>query len=1006
MVRRTLLGLGALALVACGGGGSGAQEPEAREKGAAPSALSAEEEQDHDLALGMAGLTRGDLEFRKDVYPAEGVLPVVRAALAQPLEAFARAERRAARAHVAPLVWAWFELGGGEAVPGGVGGFPGPLPGDGDTKGLALLLRDVAPDKGFAQRELARVAALPNVLRYWVVHVALTLPGVEANCAEALGALTAEDRRLIESWGLRHVLAPDEEFPNFRPRPVQGGAPVARPDAEAATLAALLKVRVLKFAEAAQSLRTLAWEGAYARQRTSDKELKALRTRVGLVTRYGAIAIGGAGDDVYGETGAPPFLLELGGNDVYRGRGTGGADRGIRLLVDSGGDDLYDCPGEYSLGGALLGAAVLLDTGGNDTYRGGLVTQGAAIAGVGLLEDCGGEDDYRAERHAQGAGLAGIGILWDREPQATRKRESGRDRYQVACFGQGFARTGGAGLLLDEWGNDLYQAGGAYPYRPAHPHRHYSHAQGYAIGIREFGHAGGVGMLLDLAGSDRYLAEMYAQGAACWYGLGVLADLGSGDDHYAATGIAQGGAVHLAAGVLLDEGGDDEYVLSDGLGQGGAHDFAVGILHDRGGNDRYLTRAGAQGIALTNGVGLLIERSGDDLYAGHTGHLQGAGRPGRGLGSLGILLDCGGTDRYSEGRLEGATWATTDRGVGADLPTPPAPSAAAPAPPRVPGPGEVLPPEEFEHLFAEASLWNVGEARPAVAAARAQLVAWGERALPALRGKLVLWQPPILLALDEILSGIAREKRPAVVKLLLECLSAPEPPVRASALLLSGKLGVREASEAVLAALREPSMSRFAAPAAGALRLAEALPVLQAMAGSADWTEAAVGIRALGALGDARALPTLLAALGRPVFQLRDAAAEACAALGKEAAGPLLARAEDRTLASPIRAAALLGLAQLDAAARPAGLPGRLAGLLADPEPAIRAAAGDSLSSFRGDPAAREPLERAAAADPDPSARRRLAEALEVLSGRRPRRTDERLFSNLAEYPELFGGGG
>ncbi len=1005
MGMRGLPGLAALALIACGGGGSGAQEPPAgppRAVEASGGALTADEVRALDLALGMAGLARKDLEFRKDVYPAEGILPVVREALAKPLGALARMGDWPGLVASESLAWGYrvFDadvMGGGPAVR-----LDG-LPAAGDTEGHRRLLARVAPPKGLAGKELARLAALPDPLRWWIVSAALSLPVLEEEREEALAALSAEEKRLIEGWALRHVLAPDEEFPNFRPRKPRDGSSVGRPDPEAATLAALLKVRVPLLAQVAASLRYFSHEGVKAARDAPPNALEALRVPLTLTTRSGVIGIGGPGDDAYPRGPLPAVLLDVGGNDTYRGQGIGGTECGLALLVDSSGDDTY-VGSDFSLGGALLGVAVLHDASGNDTYRGGLVTQGAAIAGVGILVDGGGEDDYRAERHAQGAGLAGIGILQDREPLDERKRESGRDRYQVACFGQGFARTGGAGLLLDEWGNDLYQAGGAYPYRPAHPHRHYSHAQGYAIGIREFGYAGGVGMLLDLAGSDRYLAEMHAQGAACWYGLGVLADMG-GDDHYAATGIAQGGAVHLAAGVLLEAGGDDEYVLSDGLGQGGAHDFAVGILHDRGGNDRYLTRAGGQGIALTNGVGLLVDRYGDDLYAGHAGHLQGAGRPGRGLGSLGILLDCGGADRYTEGRPEGAAWSTTDRGVGADLPTPEPAPPAKPPPARVPAPEETLSPAEFERLFAEASLWNVGEARPAVAAARAQIVAWGERALPHLRAKLLLWQPPVLLALDEILSGIARERRPAVVKLLTGCLSAPEPPVRASALLLSGKLGVREAAAAVLAALREPGMSRFAAPAAGALRLSEALPDLQAMAGSADWTENAVGIRALGALGDPRALPALLDALGRPVFQLRDAAARACAALGAAAAEPLLARCEDRSLPGPARLAALEGVARLEAASRPESLPGRLVKLLEDPDPPVRAAAGDALSCLSGLQGAGDALARAAETDADPAVRRRLRMALDVLRAGRPRRGAESLFSNLAEYPEFFGGG-
>jgi hypothetical protein len=76
--------------------------------------------------------------------------------------------------------------------------------------------------------------------------------------------------------------------------------------------------------------------------------------------------------------------------------------------------------------------------------------QGAGLLGIGLLVDLYGDDVYEAGRLAQAAGSAGIGLLID---------HGGKDRYSGDAFVQG-AGDVGIGLPLDLSGNDAMDAKG------------------------------------------------------------------------------------------------------------------------------------------------------------------------------------------------------------------------------------------------------------------------------------------------------------------------------------------------------------------------------------------------------------------------------------------------------------------------------------------------------------------------------------------------------------------
>jgi len=314
-----------------------------------------------------------------------------------------------------------------------------------------------------------------------------------------------------------------------------------------------------------------------------------------------ALIIDPGGDDIYERSpargGAVSVIVDLGGNDEYRGSDL--ALRGLSAIVDLSGNDRYamDGPG---LAAAIAGTALLIDFSGNDSYEARFFAQGAAAFGIGALIDLGGEDRYRLEAWGQGFGLGqGLGLLWDR---------GGDDRYAAGGVPDPFNRGGGL-----------------------------SGAQGAAFGYRgRLG--GGVGILRDDAGDDLYEAQMFAQGLGYYYGLGLLWDRG-GSDRYHAVRYAQGNGVHQAVGVLRDEAGDDRYAVALGYGQGMGLDVAVGTLIDRGGDDAYRAYYGAQGAATANGFGLLSDASGADRFElGPDDHAWGRAEWLRGLPSVGVLL--------------------------------------------------------------------------------------------------------------------------------------------------------------------------------------------------------------------------------------------------------------------------------------------------------------------------------------------------------------------------------
>jgi len=384
-----------------------------------------------------------------------------------------------------------------------------------------------------------------------------------------------------------------------------------------------------------------------------------------VVTELGKVRIATTNDERYVDRSL--LIIERGGNNVYRGQAgiaNGLQAQRLSAIIDLSGRDEYLGSGMLSAGSALFGVSVVIDSEGDDVYDAAFIGQAAGLYGIGWVDDRSGDDSYRAYAMAQGAAVYGLGYLRDRK---------GSDRYVVGFEGQAFAGTMGVGLLVDDEGQDTYFAGGREPDHERNQDRFVSLAQGFAIGMRPYA-GGGVAALIDITGNDTYIGDIFAQGVSYWYSAGFLLDV-AGHDTYRVYQYGQGTGIHLSLGLLGDGSGDDTYAGGI-LTQGSAHDFAVGMLVDRGGNDFYTALRDSQGHAMNNALAILVDSSGNDGYfALEPDRCQGAGNEGgyRDYGSLALLVDLAGTDRYASGAADGARLPRPLYGIIYDLDSKPTP---------------------------------------------------------------------------------------------------------------------------------------------------------------------------------------------------------------------------------------------------------------------------------------------------------------------------------------------
>ena len=380
-------------------------------------------------------------------------------------------------------------------------------------------------------------------------------------------------------------------------------------------------------------------------------------------TRAGLIVVGGAGPNTYDLDSRIVLLVDLGGDDTYRGAIASSTDinHGNGIVIDLGGNDTYNSD-PMGLATGRLGVGLLIDQAGDDVYQLDVGSGGTGFGGLGMLFDRRGNDVYMGSRFTQGAAIGGLGLLLDM---------AGNDRYTSYGFAIGFGAPLGIGAVLDLSGDDSYQCGDKYPSlfnqqeapqaKPGDPQFQYlCYGMGAGAGVdlgdrktdpQEWSLAGGLGYLIDGKGQDQYRSGNHAQGAGYFLGVGVAMDL-EGNDTLKAARVGLGASMRFGTGLLLNIGGDDQYQSSGPrFNLAAATDQSIALVIDAGnGKDLYdLTLSSGLGLAQRGGWALFLDEGGDDRYSAASGLGQGA------KDSLGQFIDLAGADDYRSTAGEAGT---------------------------------------------------------------------------------------------------------------------------------------------------------------------------------------------------------------------------------------------------------------------------------------------------------------------------------------------------------------
>jgi hypothetical protein len=371
-------------------------------------------------------------------------------------------------------------------------------------------------------------------------------------------------------------------------------------------------------------------------------------------TRHGLILIGGRGVNTY-ETKKPiAVIVDLGGDDVYKGTIASSFDveHPFGVVIDVAGNDRYEAT-ELGCATGRLGCGLLVDLAGNDRYTLAPGSGGCGFGGVGILIDAGGDDTYEGTVFTQGVAMAGIGLLIDL---------TGKDKYSAHGLSIGLGMPAGVGAVIDASGDDEYLCGKKIPSgynqsdapnaKPTDPEFQFdAFGMGMGLGRRvvpptpesnEFQLAGGFGIVIDIKGNDRYESSNFSQACGYFFGTGIKLDLAGDDEHIGARyGHASG--AHFGLGLFVDYAGKDTYSSTgptyncgcawdhsaflcidagDGhdtynfdrtAGLGRADIGSWGVFADLGGKDRYRTRGGF-GSTTNKSLAAFFDASGDDEY--------------------------------------------------------------------------------------------------------------------------------------------------------------------------------------------------------------------------------------------------------------------------------------------------------------------------------------------------------------------------------------------------------
>jgi hypothetical protein len=344
---------------------------------------------------------------------------------------------------------------------------------------------------------------------------------------------------------------------------------------------------------------------------------------------------------------------------------------------------------------------------------------------------------------------------------------------------------------------------------------------------------------------------------------------------------------------------------------------------DRGGDDHYSGSGGSQGGALTNSVAMLIDNGGDDGYCAVRGGSQGVATPARGTGGIGLLLDGGGKDVYSESTRDGAAWVANTVGAGLDEP-----SAAKKG--GEPQSAEITPEAaerqvdergkvekdgarvwDLDKLWALASEWEVNDNRVIMPIARKRLWALGQPALDRAFERLGCASTGSGLefhAVEKTIVEFAGTQRAAIVERLIAAARDDDVTIRKGAISLLGKLAASESVDTLVGLLKtDPSVRRQTLSALATMKLAPD-PVVALLASNSE-LDGMAAAACLGAVGDEPSIAALLGALSEATpFLVRTAATERLADLGEASVPGLVALLADESRSLVARRNALRAL--------------------------------------------------------------------------------------------------
>jgi hypothetical protein len=348
---------------------------------------------------------------------------------------------------------------------------------------------------------------------------------------------------------------------------------------------------------------------------------------------YGVILIGGPGPNTYELDKRFGLVIDVGGDDLYRGMiaASTDGDHANAVVIDVGGNDTYN--GEaMGLATGRLGVGLLIDLAGDDVYQLDTGSGGTGFGGMGILFDAKGNDVYAGGRMTQGVAIHGLGLLLDM---------AGNDRYTSHGFALGFGGPSGIGAVIDVHGDDRYQCGDKFPSaynahdapngKPGDPLFQYDcFGLGTGSGARvlskrvdwqAYSLAGGWGLLVDVGGQDHYQSANFSQGHGYFFGAGVLLDLDGSDDYQAAR-YGHGSSAHYGVGLFNDRHGDDRYESTGPFYNGGMawdHGVSVMIDSDKGKDQYLLDRSTGLGGADYSGWALFMDEGGNDQYSVRAG---------------------------------------------------------------------------------------------------------------------------------------------------------------------------------------------------------------------------------------------------------------------------------------------------------------------------------------------------------------------------------------------------